>query len=280
MMRCLGGSNRSGVVACAYLIGKCQTSAANALRHLQLVRPIVDVAEPAFGNRVLPGRWLQDHEQLITAGFRTSGRTIVALPDAVSARRLRSVVSRRCIQDRRAERQASRLSQEQEASLHQQIAMLKADYVEAKKEAESAKQVVANLREEVGASRASGQDDMTSAASGLVIVIRVRESGEALISLILKNDKGAVDEVINRFSSDPSSVPMAPHVARHCSYNGTTALHSVCRIMNWPWVKALLSWSPEVANATTFQESKPSRWTPLQCLVGNPPLAEKKTQSG
>ena len=83
MMHCLRGSNRSGVVACAYLIGKCQTSAANALRHLQLVRPIVDVAEPARGNRVLPGTWLKDHEQLIMAGFRTSGRTIVALPDTV-----------------------------------------------------------------------------------------------------------------------------------------------------------------------------------------------------
>ena len=111
MLHCLRGSNRSGIVACAYLIGKCQISAANALRNLQLVRLVVDVAEPAYGNRVLPGQWLQDHEQLIMAGIRTSGRTIVALPDTVSAHRLRSMVSLRCIRDRQADGQASQLQQ-------------------------------------------------------------------------------------------------------------------------------------------------------------------------
>ena len=271
MIHCLRGSNRSGIVACAYLIGKCQTSATNALRHLQLVRPIVDVAEPAFGNRVLPGQWLQDREQLIMARFRDMGKTIVALPDTVSAHRLRSMVSLRCIRDRQAQGQPSRLSQEEEARLHKEIEQLKADSAEAKKEAERAKQDVAKLREEVGTSRASGQDDMTSAASGQVTAI-VSHSGEALISSILRNDTGAVDEIIHRFSSDP----MARHVAHHCSYNGMTALHCACRVVKWPWVEALLSWSPQVANATTFQESKPSKWTPLQCLVDNPLAGKKK----
>ena len=138
MLHCLQGSNRSGVVACAYLIGKCQTSATHALRHLQLVRPIIDVAEPAFGNRVLPGQWLQEREQLIMARFRDMSKTIVALPDTVSAHRLRSMVSLRCIRDRQAQGQPSRLSQEEEARLHKEIEQLKADSAEAKKEAERA----------------------------------------------------------------------------------------------------------------------------------------------
>ena len=56
----------------------------------------------------------------------------------------------------------------------------------------------------------------------------------------------------------------------HYSYNGMAALHHACRVMAPPWVRTLHEWGPEVANKPTYDGARPSRWTPLQCLVDNP----------
>ena len=49
-----------------------------------------------------------------------------------------------------------------------------------------------------------------------------------------------------------------------------TPLHHACRMMVRAWARKLLEWDPSVANMVTYPNAKPSKWTPLQCLLDNP----------
>ena len=121
------------------------------------------------------------------------------------------------------------------------------------------------LREDV---KASGQ---VKKASDQVAVAVVR--GQALISAIASKDV----EKVNNILQDPAHDGIKKEIAMHCSYNGMAALHHACRVMAPQWVRTLLEWGPEVANMPTYDGVKPSRWTPLQCLVDNP-VTEISTQ--
>ena len=101
LVHCLQGANRSGVVACAYIIGKCQVKAALALRYTQRIRPIIDVADAAWGMTVLPGQWLERHEEEIIAAF--AKRVTINLPLLVSPQTFRSLVDMDAIEARKKE---------------------------------------------------------------------------------------------------------------------------------------------------------------------------------
>ena len=98
---------------------------------------------------------------------------------------------------------------------------------------------------------------------------------EEFVRAISTYDVGAVETLIGEISSD--SV-LAGHVARYRSYNGMTPLHHACRQIEKGWVDSVLVWAPEMVNAMTNIESKPAKWTPLQCacLVDVLPKANKK----
>ena len=109
LVHCVQGALRSGIVACAYIVGKCQVNVALALRHAQGVRPIIDVAEVAPGRTVLPGQWLESHEGNIMAAF--AKRVTISLPLVVSSQIFRSLVDMDAIEARKKDKAEDRGAQ-------------------------------------------------------------------------------------------------------------------------------------------------------------------------
>jgi hypothetical protein len=72
LVHCRNGANRSPVYVAAYLMAKTGCTATSACKHLRMLRPIVDVTEPKYGNHVLPMTFLTESTDYLHRLFKNN----------------------------------------------------------------------------------------------------------------------------------------------------------------------------------------------------------------
>ena len=278
---CRNGANRSPLCMAAFLIARTGESIPNVVKHLQRVRALTDLNEPAYGFDVAPMQFLTNIEHDLRTLFPYYFRDFKfeQLPDvanerdfhlaynflfepAVPSQRGRSSASADTLED--ANPWKRKVESEEGSSRHSKDTKDQKDCsaTEQEKEMEKMRREFELLKETQMEDHRKFMESQKQEYNQKRLGQKRDQLGADLLVAVQRNDEPEVEKLLWHESD------VLNYTALDSS--GMTSLHHAARLVNKRWFFMILDKCPENVDVVTFLNRTPSQWTLLNCLADVP----------